>query len=323
MNAAPWAPGTSAAPSAASSAASPAAPVPNPAAAARAVSLDAPGFAPVAGVLEAILRTGPACRITLLSPGGGRLPLLAAGGALLAVEGAEGPPAESGKARAARLAAVLGGFCAGAATGGALRALVEPAETPSRALPVPPEDLAALVPVLPEPEPEPEPGARPSPEAAEAREGAGPCPAERPGAPTGAAPQASPNDGPDTVAGPVAHPGPEPVAGSDPLAEALLRALGDGRAVAAALPGLAMAWVGARGEGGALTGPLALCRQGIDRGSEPSVRPDVSLAAAGERLDRWLGHRPGVGSAPEQAAGEAAGEAAGTAAGEGFAEAAP
>ena len=290
--------------------------------------LDAPGFAPVAGVLEAILRTGPACRITLLSPGGGRLPLLAAGGALLAVEGAEGPPAESGKARAARLAAVLGGFCAGAATGGALRALVEPAETPSRALPVPPEDLAALVPVLPEPAldpgPElgPEPGAGPTPEAAEAaeaREGAGPCPAERPGAPNGAAPQSSPDDGPDTVAGSVAGPVAHPVAGPDPLAEALLRALGDGRAVTAALPGLAMAWVGARGEGGAFTGPLALCRQGTDRGSEPSVCPDVSLAAAGERLDRWLGDRPGVESTPEQAAGEAAG----TAAGEGFAEAAP
>ena len=320
MNAAPWGPGASAA----SSAASPAAPVSNPAAAARAVRLDAPGFAPVAGVLEAILRTGPTCRITLLSPGGGRLPLLAAGGALLAVEGAEGPPAESGKARAARLAAVLGGFCAGAATGGALRAQVEPAETPSRALPVPPEDLAALVPVLPEPalepgpepepepRPEPEPGARPSPEAAEAREGAGPCPAERPGAPNGAAPQSSPDDGPDTVAGSVAGPVAHPVAGPDPLAEALLRALGDGRAVATALPGLAMAWVAARG---AAAGPLVLCRQGTDQGSEPSVCPDVSLEAAGERLDRWLG----VESEPERAAGEAAAEGARKAA----AEAAP
>ena len=266
MNAAPWASG-------------PAAPAPPPADVA-AVRLDAPAFAPVAGLLEAILRTAAPRRITLLAAGGGRLSLLAADGALLAVEGAEGPPAESGKARAARLAALLGGFCAAAATGGAIRARIEAAEGLEGArvlLPVPPETLAALVPVLPEPE-----GALP---------GDGAAAGDPPEAPEG-------HRADGDAAGPApAPPAAPPDALPDVLGEGLGAALGDALAVALALPGAGIAWAATRAEAAAGGGRLAL-RAGS--GDEPAVRA-AGRAEAAAALEDWMARAPGT------AAGAAAG----------------
>ena len=312
MNAAPWSAG-------------PAAPAPPPEDVA-AVRLDAPAFAPVGGVLEAILRSTAPRRITLLAAGGGRLSLLAAEGALLAVEGAEGPPAESGKARAARLAAVLGGFCAAAAAGGTIRARMEAAPDGAGGrvrLPVPPETLAAFVPVLPGAdetggsdgagEARPGPAASEGPGAREADCYAGHAPAAAPPAeaPKGgpapdpvsdARPDAPPDMGPDTGADTGADTAPDTGAGTpdDGLGEALARALGEAGALAGALPGAGIAWAATRAEAAAGGGRLAARAEGRDA---PGITSGITGAGAGgaaAALDRWiagvLGEGPGEGA---------------------------
>ena len=281
MNAVPWPPGPAA----------PAAPPEDVAA----VRLAAPPLAPVSGVLEAILRSTAPCRITLLAAGGGRLPLLAEGGALLAVEGAEGPPAESGKARAARLAALVGGFCAAARAGGSIRARIEAlAELPDalpgggRAvmLPVPPEMLAALSPALPADDGEEE-----APAAAPAASATGTAPDAKADAPE-AAMDACEGGSPDDPA--------------DPLGEALARALGGTQALAAALPGAGIAWVATRAEAAAGGGRLAVRTGG---GDEPALLPATGAAEAGAVLDGWIAEA--LGEALRGARGPEPGEASG------------
>ena len=291
MNAVPWTPGD------AGRAATP----PDVAAA----RLAAPADAPVAGLLEAILRSTAPRRITLLSAGGARLVLFAAEGALRSVEGAAGPPAESGKARIARLAALLGGFCAAAAAGGTIRARIEAAgEDEASGLAVPPEALAALVPALPA-----EDGAAEAADAADdpARDGPQGHDAHGHGAPTGAAipsgsavPASAPCSapGPDSAVegapgAPAGTPAPDPAAdpAGDALGEALGRALAEVQVLAAALPGAGIAWIATRPEAAAGGGRLVV-RPGGD--APPAVLPATGAAEAGAILDGWIAQTLGA-----------------------------
>ena len=313
MNAAPRPPGPVA----------PAAPPPSsPHPAARGAAterLPAPQEAPLSGVLEAIARSTAPRRITLLAGGGGRLALLAENGALVGVEGADGPPAESGKARAARLAAVIGGFCAAAASGGTIRARVEAVPEgegrtglASFTLPVPSETLAGLAPALPvaqdgdELPAERERAARPDPADAVAAPEPPPDPAAT-----------------EAMAEPMAEPAVEPMVEpatelpSDPagdpqddlLGDALCRLLGETQALAAALPGAGIAWVATRAEAAGGGGRLAV-RTG--EGDGPAILPRTGAGEAAAVLDAWIAEALGA-DLPNGMADVAEGDAEGAA----------